>query len=96
MKLVALKFTYHTDLIEVPDIIEKDIKLIQRKFDKWLYNKDIDHSCWTIRDGKKIAVSFDSQDFVDFINNLFSDFSTAKIVKHNIDNIPDNISILYF
>ena len=53
MKKIALKFTYHADLIIVPDRIFQNIHEIRLKFDKWLYDKSNDHGHWVYIDGKK-------------------------------------------
>ena len=58
MKKIALKFTYHTDLIIVPDDVFQNISEIRLKFDKWLYDKSNDHGYWVYIDGKRKAVSF--------------------------------------
>lgn len=68
MAKIAVEFTYHIDIIEVPDSIAKNIRKYQRAFDKWLYDKNNDHGLWVIVDGEKMAVSFDCQDFVDYLN----------------------------
>lgn len=41
MKAIALEFTFHTDVIEVPDNIAKSIRKIQSKFDEWFYDKSM-------------------------------------------------------
>lgn len=64
MKKVAVEFTYHTDIIEVPDHIARSISKVQQKFDKWLYDKSNDHGCWIVIDRQKRAVSFGTSDFV--------------------------------
>lgn len=75
---IALQFTYYADIIFVPAYVGKKIKKIQRLFDKWLYDKDNDHENWIIRNGKKVAVSFDSGTFVDYINKYHLNDSTEK------------------
>jgi len=98
MKLIALQFTYHTDIIEVPDKLAPRIRSIQSEFDKWLYDKTIDHKCWIFIQGQKAAVSFGSNDFVDFINNyiLCNSPEKAKLVQKNAEKIPAKIRKLYF
>ena len=68
MARIAVEFTYHIDIIEVPDPIAKDIRKYQHAFDKWLYNKNNDHGLWVIVEGEKMAVAFDCRDFVDYLN----------------------------
>lgn len=70
MARISVEFTYHVDIIEVPDSIAKNIRKYQRAFDKWLYDKNNDHGLWVIIDGQKMAVAFDCQDFVDFLNKF--------------------------
>lgn len=98
MRLVALEYTYHTDIIEVPDSIACRIKKVQNSFDKWLYDRSSRHNCWVTMNGKKKAVSFDSQDFVDFINTciLCEHPENAKVVQINLKRTPEDIPVLYF
>ena len=98
MKMVAIQFTYHTDIIEVPDFIELEIQKIQKRFDKWLYDKSIDHGYWVIVNGKKMAVSFDTCTFVDYINSfvLADSALKARIVAQNVPPIQPSIPTLFF
>ena len=98
MKQVAIEFTYCVDIIEVPVDIARRIKKIQWNFDKWLYDKETNHNCWIIVNGEKKAVSFDSSDFVDYINvHYLSDRTEkARIVKLNQTETPENMPILFF
>ncbi len=98
MKQVALEFTYHTDIISVPDGIVGKIKKIQNAFDKWLYDKSNDHRYWILTNGKKSAVSFDSQAFVDYINCVYLESSEEKAILSvaNAEKLEDGIPVLYF
>ena len=72
MKTVALNFTFHTDLIEVSDDIFQNIYEIRKKFDKWLYDKSNNHDYWICVDGKKRAVSFDTEAFIHYLNDVYT------------------------
>ena len=57
MTSIALEFTYHTDIILVPNEIGAKIKKYQNLFDTWLYNKDNNHDNWILKHGQKYAVA---------------------------------------
>ncbi len=98
MKMVALEYTYNTDIISVPECIANELKKIQALFDEWLYDKNNDHGCWIIQNGEKMAISFETQDFINFLNNhvLSNSDMKAFVVKKSIINVPGDIPILYF
>ena len=98
MKKVAVEFIYHTDIIEVPDHIARSISRVQRKFDKWLYDKSNDHGCWIVIDGQKYAVSFDTSDFVKYINQylLSKDACKATIVQEHLSAPPEGMISIFF
>ena len=95
---IALEFTYQTDIIFVPDEIGNKISKYQQKFDKWLYNKDNDHGNWIIKNGRKVAVSFDTDTFIDYLNMFCLNDSDEKafIVEKNATTIPTKIPTLFF
>ena len=98
MKRIFLKFTYHSDLIEVPDKVAQDIQKIRLKFDKWLYDKSNNHSYWVYVKGQKKAVSFDTKAFVDFLNNVYLQDSKEKvrIVQEKTKEISSDTPTLLF
>lgn len=98
MVKIAIEFTYSVDIVEVPDYIAKDIKKYQKSFDKWLYDKDNDHGLWVIINGRKKAVSFDVQDFVDYLNQhvVSNGNSVCKIIESNVPAVPSNLPSIFF
>ena len=95
---IALEFTYNTDIISVPDEIAVKINKLQQSFDKWLYNKDNDHGNWIIRNGRKVAVSFDTETFIEYLNKFYLNDSDEKaiIVQKSATEIPTKIPTLFF
>ncbi len=98
MKYIAVESTFHTDIIEVPDHIAQSITKVQHKFDNWLYDKSNDHGCWSMIGGQKRAVSFDTSDFVNYINQyLLSDEACkAAIVQEHLSAPPDGMTSIFF
>lgn len=98
MQYIAVQLTYHTDIIRVPDSIARHIKKVQNQFDKWLYDKTNDHGCWVVIDGQKRAVSFDTSDFVNFINRyLLGDGDCkATIVQEHLSDPPKGMRVIFF
>ena len=95
---IALQYTYHVDIIYVPSYLGEKIKKIQNKFDKWLYDKSNDHGNWIIKNGKKVAVSFDTDTFVTYINehHLVDTKEKAYLVERELTNIPNTCSTTLF
>ena len=95
MEKVALEFTYEKYLLSLPQETAKEIKNIQRAFDKWLYDKSNNHGLWIIKNGRKAAVQFGASDFVDFINRTYlNDRIKAELIK--VTEIPAGVPVLYF
>ena len=98
MQKIALSFTYYTDIIEMTDEIAKHIKKYQNAFDKWLYDKNNEHGLWVYINGKKKAVSFDSSDFVNYLNTYIIRDNNMKvrIVQSGLEKTPSDIPVLFF
>ena len=98
MKFVAIEFAFETDIIKVPDHIANSIKAVQQRFDEWIYDKSNDHGCWIIQDGKKMAVSFGTEDFVNYINQyeLGDDACHARIVQEGLSAPPMGMLSIWF
>lgn len=78
-------------------LIRNDIKKYVSKFDKWIYNKSNDHPYWIYKEGKKYAVSFDSDAFINWLNEfVLIDCDKAFIVERNKINYDINMPTLYF
>lgn len=64
----------HSYLLYFPDSSGCKAYKLQKCFNKWLYDKTIDHDCWVYVDGKKYGVSYDVHDFIKWLNqNIFTD-----------------------
>ena len=97
MGKIAAQFTYHIDIIKVPDFIEKDAKKYQNDFDNWLYDKKNDHGLWVFIKGKKCAVSFGTQDFVDYLNKFVCNGEpVCRIIESNLTEPPAGMPLLFF
>ena len=99
--LVNVVFTYDYDLIDVPQELVKQIKKLQLKCDKWLYNKENEHEYW-IKEGlsTKFAVNTCSEAFVYWLNTfVLADFEyKAKIVQKDMpmDSIDISLPTIYY
>lgn len=96
--LVVVSFTYDSDLVYIPDSSLYKPKKMQNLFDKWLYDKTIDHEYWIYKDGRKYGVSYDIDAFIKWLNeNIFSDSDVkVKVVERNISDIPPELERIYF
>lgn len=95
---IALQHTYFVDIIYVPAVLWEKIKKIQNLFDKWLYDKNNDHGHWIIKNGKKVAVSFDTDTFIQYINtyHLVDNNEKAYLVDKERQTIPDTCNATLF
>lgn len=95
---VALQFTYHTDVISVPDSIGLQIRKYQNLFDKWLYDKNNEHNNWVVLGDKKAAVSFDTLTFVNYLNQYHISEKGEKCYVVEMNCVDTDIAavVLYF
>lgn len=96
--LIVVSFTYDSDLVYIPDSSIYKPKKLQQLFDKWLYDKTIDHEYWIYKDGKKYGVSYDIDAFIKWLNEyIFSKSDDkVKVIEKCISNIPAEFERLYF
>lgn len=101
MKLVLL-FDCDADLIDVPVFVIENKDLLQKRFTKWIYNKNIKHKYWvTVRDSKGkafLGVRYRSDAFVEWLNKkvLLNDAPKAIILEEHISEYPENLPVLLF
>ena len=75
--IVKIEFCYEkdTEYILCPAKVGRNIRQLQRDFDKWLYNRQNNHSYWEVADideeGNNIyGVCFNAEAFVYWLNNI--------------------------
>jgi hypothetical protein len=76
MKNILLQWTYYADIISVPNNIAENLAYYQQAFDKWLCNKENKHNYWVVitsDDGPMDALSFSSDAFILWLNNMIND-----------------------
>lgn len=101
MRLI-LEFDIDADIIDVPQFVIENRDVLQKRFTKWLYNKQIKHSYWvTFRDknGNEFrGVKYRSDAFVEWLNKkvLTGENEKAKIVAEHVSECPDSIPRLNF
>ena len=98
MQRIAIEFTYHVDIIIVPDDIAAAIEKYQEFFDEWLYDKNNEHGHWILYGGQKFAVSFDTNSFVEYLNlnHLQSRKEKASIEQESVLSLSDDIPRIFF
>lgn len=98
MKKIVVEMTYDADIIEVPDEVEKRLKEIQKKFDKWIHNKETEHEYWHYKDGKKYCPQFRGDAFVEYLNQiiLIDSEEKAKVVEMHVENYDSSIKKIWF
>lgn len=100
MKKVIIQFTYHRDIILVPDHMSRRMREYQLLFDEWLYDKNNDHCYWYIENEEKLGVSFDTDAFVKYLNkyHLHESEEKAVVIKRElkIKRGKPKYPILYF
>ena len=64
-----------TEYIRCPAKVGRNIRQLQREFDKWLYDRENNHPYWEValvnEEGNKFyGVCFDAEAFVYWLNNI--------------------------
>ena len=85
-------------LLYFPDSSGHTPKKLQKLFEEWLNDENIEHDCWVYIDGKKYGLSFDKDDFVKWLNeNIFADCDDkAKVAEENLESFPPGLPLLYY
>ena len=98
MKKIALKFTFNSDLIEVPDKVAQDIDKVRSKFYKWLSDKSNDHNYWIYINGRKNGLCYNSEAFLDYLNNVYlkDDKEKARLVQKRVESVSPDVPVLFF
>ncbi|MGE8081904.1 hypothetical protein [Peribacillus loiseleuriae] len=75
--IVKVEFMYEedTEYICCPAKVGRNIRQLQRDFDKWLYDRENNHPYWEVADedeeGNKLyGVCFNAEAFVFWLNNV--------------------------
>ncbi|WP_273126790.1 hypothetical protein [Bacillus weihaiensis] len=91
--IVKIEFNYETDTgyMICPSKVGKNVRQLQRDFDKWLYNRENNHPYWELalidEDGNELyGVCFNAEAFVYWLNNVR--FNKGKKVARLIE-IPN-------
>lgn len=89
--IVKIEFGYETDTeyIRCPARVGRNIRKLQRQFDKWIYDRNNKHSYWIVTDedeeGNNIyGVCFNAEAFVYWMNHI--KYAKRKRVARIIDN----------
>ena len=99
---LVLVFDCDADLLDVPQTVIENKDLLQRRFMKWIYNRNIKHKYWIYeRDSLEkpfLGVRYRGDAFVEWLNKkvLANDDQKACIVKEHISEYSDNLPTLLF
>lgn len=98
MRKIVVEMTYNADVIEVPDEIEKNIKKVQRQFDKWIHDKTTEHKYWLYRDGKKDCPCFRGDAFVEYLNEvvLVDSDEKATLLESEVQVYDKTLKSIWF
>ena len=98
MKKIAMQFYCYFDLIEVPDKVAQDIDKVCSKFDKWLCDKSNNHNYWIYIDGRKKGLCFESEAFLDYLNNVYliDDKEKARLVQKRVESVSPDVPVLFY
>lgn len=101
MKLVV-EFDVDVDIIDVPKTVIDNKDILQKKFLRWLYNKNSKHDYWKIikydNGSSFCGLQYRSDAFVNWLNKkVLADVNeTATIVELHANNPPDNLPKISF
>ena len=100
--IVKIEFDYETDTeyMICPTKVGRNVRQLQRDFDKWLYNRENNHPYWELahidEEGNEFyGVCFNADAFVYWLNNIR--FNKGKQVARLIEfpNKPPKKTICY-
>jgi hypothetical protein len=58
---VVLDFYQYHQVVKCHSKIGRNLNKLQKEFQSWLYDKNIDHPYWVYKDGEKFGVSFNAK-----------------------------------
>ncbi len=85
---VLVSYGYYADILDCPTYIGEQIKELQRKFDEWLIDPNNNHDLWFHDEIEGDCISFDAQDFADWINQYYLKESIDKVTRTAIQIRP--------
>ena len=85
------------DVITVPSEVG-DIEEVQKEFFNWLFDKKNDHRYWVVINGEKEYCNYETEAFIEWINNVFlkENEKKAKIIKKNYKNYSMHDKKIFF
>ena len=88
----------YMDLIWIPECIISNIDFIQKEFLKWMFNKEINHKYWVVKDNCKLYCVYGTDDFVEYINMneiIYTD-EKARVLEYDCSVSKKVKKIIYF
>lgn len=85
---ILVSYGYYADVIDCPTHIADKIKELQREFDVWLNDPKNEHNLWFHDEIQGNCLSFDAQDFADWINEHYLNDSEEKVVRISSQILP--------
>lgn len=86
MKEVIINWTYCYDQIACPSFIADDLEHYQMEFDSWISNPNNEHEYWIYIDAGEVALSFDTDAFVNWLNKyVIENDEKAYFLQRNIE-----------
>ena len=76
MKLL-IEFDVYSDIVDVPEVVIKDIQKYRNKFLDWLYNPKIKHKHWR----KELEPNGRKSYYVCYGSDAFIEWLNAKVLK---------------
>ena len=84
------------DLAEISDMDICNLQALQEAFFKWLFDKSIEHGYWVLKEGKKAGCSYDSDAFINWINEMHPGTKEARVVERHVKETGKGMPVLYF
>lgn len=91
--IVKIEFDYETDTVYMvcPAKVGRNVRQLQRDFDKWIYDRKNSHPYWVVahedeKGNKRYGVCFNAEAFAYWLNNVR--FNKGKRVARLIE-VPD-------
>ena len=95
---MLIEFDVDADIIDVPQSVVDNKEVLQRRFLKWLYNRQIKHKYWTTINGAE-GLYYRSDAFVEWLNKKVLDNQAEKaaIVQQHVSvNNEQHLPSIFF
>ncbi len=83
------------DVVKLPDCRNYEIEQLQNDFFSWMFNKNNNHKYWRYSKGQKIYCEYDTNAFIEWLNNTIFLKSNEKAMIYLNKNVSTSAIIVF-